>query len=89
MKHFISSPSISCLQGILADGALVELVLDKLLNRYLLMSLRANLNEVESVAKSKQVRAETDWAGLNIYLLLDVRSWSSCLSGGSSRGPRS
>ena len=89
MKHFISSPSICCLQGILADGALVELVLDKLLNRYLLMSLRANLNEVESVAKSKQVRAETDWAGLNIYLLLDVRSWSSCLPGGSSRGPRS
>merc|ERR1719219_344236 len=41
--------------GILADGALVELVLDKLLNRYLLMSLRANLNEVESVAKSKQI----------------------------------
>ena len=67
MKHFISSPSICCLQGILADGALVELVLDKLLNRYLLMSLRANLNEVESVAKSKQVRAETDWAGLNIF----------------------
>ena len=58
MKHFIFSPSTCCLQGILADGALVELVLDKLLNRYLLMSLRANLNEVESVAKSKQVRAE-------------------------------
>ena len=45
-----------CLQGVLADGALVELVLDKLLNRYLLMSLRASLNEVESVFKSKQVR---------------------------------
>ena len=47
-----------CFQGILADGALVELVLDKLLNRYLLMSLRANLNEAESVFKSKQVRTE-------------------------------
>merc|ERR1719219_23446 len=41
--------------GVLADGALVELVLDKLLNRYLLMSLRASLNEVESVFKSKQI----------------------------------
>ena len=34
---------------------MVELVLDKLLNRYLLMGLRANLSVVESVTKCKQV----------------------------------
>ena len=32
-----------------------ELVLDKLLNRYLLMSLRANLDNNDSVFKTKQV----------------------------------
>merc|ERR1712112_439243 len=41
--------------GILSDGVLAELVLDKLLNRYLLMSLRANQNNNDSVFKSKQI----------------------------------
>jgi len=41
--------------GIISDGILSELVLDKLLNRYLLMSLRANQNNNDSVFKSKQI----------------------------------
>merc|ERR1712029_278065 len=41
--------------GILADNVLSELVLDKLLNRYLLMSLRANLDNNDSVMKSKLI----------------------------------
>jgi len=41
--------------GILADNILSELVLDKLLNRYLLMSLRANLDNNDSVIKSKLI----------------------------------
>ena len=60
------------MQGILADGVLIELVLDKLLNRYLLMSLRANQNEVESVAKSKQVE-ERDLSG-GQDLILNISS---------------
>merc|ERR1719219_1307295 len=40
-------------KGVLADGVLLEL--NKLLNRYLLMGLRANLNVVDSVFKSKQI----------------------------------
>ena len=44
------------MQGILSDSVMTELVLDKLLNRYLLMSLRANLDNNDSVFKAKEVR---------------------------------
>ena len=40
----------------LSDSVMTELVLDKLLNRYLLMSLRANLDNNDSVFKAKEVR---------------------------------
>ena len=46
----------SSLQGMLSDSVMTELVLDKLLNRYLLMSLRANLDNNDSVFKAKEVR---------------------------------
>ena len=42
-------------QGIIADNILSEIVLDKLLNRYLLMSLRANLDNNDTVIKSKMI----------------------------------
>ena len=50
------------MQGILSDSVMTELVLDKLLNRYLLMSLRANLDNNDSVFKSKEVSS-------NLYLV--------------------
>jgi len=42
-------------QGVLADEVLAELVLDRLLNRYLLLSLRANREQLDSVDKARQV----------------------------------
>ena len=83
------NPDDHCgLQGVLADGVLVELVLDKLLNRYLLMGLRTNLNVVDSVFKSKQVR-ESRGVDIDELTVIIVRSWSSCPAGGCSRAPRS
>ena len=49
-------PNAISLQGMLSDSVMTELVLDKLLNRYLLMSLRANLDNNDSVFKAKEVR---------------------------------
>ena len=46
----------------MSDSVMTELVLDKLLNRYLLMSLRANLDNNDSVFKSKEVSS-------NLYLV--------------------
>ena len=67
---------------------MVELVLDKLLNRYLLMGLRANLSVVESVTKCKQVN--TTLAPVFIFTKCPhFRWWSCCLAGGFSRLPRS
>merc|ERR1719481_155952 len=42
-------------QGVLCDSILVELSLDRLLNRYLLLSLRANRDMLDSVDKARQI----------------------------------
>jgi len=42
-------------QGTLSDALLVELALDRLLNRYLLLSLRANRDPLDSVDKARQI----------------------------------
>ena len=39
-------------QGVISDGIIAELVLDRLLNRYMLLSLRANM---DSIDKARQV----------------------------------
>ena len=67
---------------------MVELVLDKLLNRYLLMGLRANLSVVESVAKCKQVNT-TLAPVFSLIKCPHSRWWSCCPAGGSSRLPLS
>eukprot|EP00092_Neocalanus_flemingeri_P000916 GFUD01000974.1.p1 GENE.GFUD01000974.1~~GFUD01000974.1.p1 ORF type:complete len:671 (-),score=245.90 GFUD01000974.1:43-2055(-) len=41
--------------GILSDSILAELVLDRLLNRYLLLSLRANVDMLDSIDKARQI----------------------------------
>ena len=46
------------MQGILCDGLLSEFALDRLLNRYLLLSLRANQNWLDSLTKAKQVSSK-------------------------------
>ena len=53
-----------------------ELVLDKLLNRYLLMSLRANLDNNDSVFKTKQVciKKEVNVDCIEQYLCPDCGS---------------
>jgi len=43
--------------GILSDEILMELVLDRLLNRYLLLSLRANTDPLDSIDKARQITA--------------------------------
>jgi len=43
--------------GILSDEILTELVLDRLLNRYLLLSLRANTDPLDSIDKARQITA--------------------------------
>jgi len=47
--------NIMAWQGTLADSLLVELALDRLLNRYLLLSLRANRDPLDSVDKARQI----------------------------------
>lgn len=44
-------------QGVLADGVLAELAIDRLLNRYVLLSLRANPDISDAIDKSRQVVA--------------------------------
>jgi len=44
-------------QGVLADGVLVELAVDRLLNRYILLSLRANPDISDAIDKSRQIVA--------------------------------
>jgi len=48
--------------GVLSDSILVELVVDRLLNRYLLLSLRASMDMLDSIDKARQiVSALPDW----------------------------
>ena len=42
-------------QGVISDGIIAELVLDRLLNRYMLLSLRANMDMLDSIDKARQV----------------------------------
>merc|ERR1711874_129278 len=42
-------------QGLLADGLLVDTALDRLLNRYILLSLRANPDISDAIDKSRQI----------------------------------
>ena len=42
-------------QGVLSDSLVAELVLDRLLNRYMLLSLRANMDMLDSIDKARQV----------------------------------
>ena len=73
------------MQGILNDSMLSELALDRLLNRYLLLSLRANQNWLDSLTKAKQVGLqETKQLNPNVQLtyLFLCRSWLFCLTGG-------
>jgi len=44
-------------QGVLADGVLADLAIDRLINRYVLLSLRANPDISDAIDKSRQVVA--------------------------------
>jgi len=41
--------------GVLSDSILAELVLDRLLNRYMLLSLRASMDMLDSIDKARQI----------------------------------
>ena len=62
------------------DSIVAELVLDRLLNRYMLLSLRANMDMLDSIDKARQVLVKNKIDRINIIFFF--RLYKSCQNGG-------
>eukprot|EP00090_Calanus_glacialis_P046886 TRINITY_DN9429_c0_g1_i2.p1 TRINITY_DN9429_c0_g1~~TRINITY_DN9429_c0_g1_i2.p1 ORF type:complete len:807 (-),score=326.26 TRINITY_DN9429_c0_g1_i2:237-2657(-) len=66
--------------GVLSDSIVAELVLDRLLNRYMLLSLRANMDMLDSIDKARQVLVKKKIDSIKIIFC--CRLYKSCQNGG-------
>ena len=62
------------------DSIVAELVLDRLLNRHMLLSLRANMDMLDSIDKARQVLVKNKIDRINIIFFF--RLYKSCQNGG-------